>query len=93
MSAEPHTALTSAPGVGRRYLIDNSVWARLSLSPVVAARVIQIQCDHTICVTTAQVLEHGFSAQSPADEVETLLRTVRAEVARSLSCDAVGSPA
>ena len=67
MSPEPHTALTSPPGVGRRYLIDNSVWARLSLSPVVAARVIQIQRDHTICVTTAQVLEHGFSAQSPAD--------------------------
>lgn len=56
-----------APVVGARYLIDNSVWARMPTSSVVKARVADIHQEHSICVTTAQVLEYGFSARTPSD--------------------------
>jgi predicted nucleic acid-binding protein len=49
-----------------RYLIDNSVWARMHL-PVVAARVAAIQADHIIAVATPQALEFGYSARNAAE--------------------------
>ncbi len=55
------------PTAGLRYLIDNSVWARVPTSPTIAQRVADIQRDHTICVTTAQMLEHGYSARNPLE--------------------------
>lgn len=68
-TGRPEAGSAGAPraGVGTRYLIDTSVWARMPSSSVVAERIADIHRDHAICVTTAQVLEHGFSARTPSD--------------------------
>lgn len=61
------TEPAGAVRIGTLYLIDNSVWARMPRSATVAARIADVHRRHAICVTTAQVLEYGFSAPSPSD--------------------------
>lgn len=68
MEGAPLAVTLASPASGGLYVVDTSVWARMS-TPAVAARVADVQARHTIAVVTPQVLELGFSASSP-DELD-----------------------
>ena len=54
----------TVPGA-RRYLIDNSAWARAPYEPVVRDQIVHVSRQYDVVVATPQVLEAGFSAWSP----------------------------
>lgn len=70
--------LAQRPSVGARlrdrYLVDNSVWARLPKSAVVASRLFEVAQAHEIVTATPQVLETAFSARTPAEHDEIIAR-------------------
>ena len=72
--------LAQRPSVGARlrdrYLVDNSVWARLPKSSVVASRLSEVALTHEIVTATPQVLETAFSARTPVEYDETIARMV-----------------
>jgi len=85
--------VSPAPAAPRRYLIDNSVWARLSTEPVVVAAlkaVVDLEHPDDVLVCAPIALEVGFSARTgDGHSILTKQLTAFAECSKHPSADDV----